>query len=101
MILIQLGSMPPELVRKSTQLFAGEVMPYLRDLWSEWEDKWSPRGLPENERAMPVPLDFNGGDSNGMPAITTADEPAQPNRPNAMTGRSDPAVGEPCTPACF
>src|SRR5947207_1272767 len=40
MILIQIGSMPPELVRKSTELFAREVMPSMRDLWSEWEDKW-------------------------------------------------------------
>jgi hypothetical protein len=62
MILIQLGSMPPELVRKSTELFAREVMPQMRDLWSEWEDKWSPRGLALNERAMPAPLhpDYGG-----------------------------------------
>ena len=39
MILMQIGSMPPELVRKSTTLFATEVMPYMRDLWSDFEDK--------------------------------------------------------------
>ncbi len=65
MILIQLGSMPPELVRKSTELFAREVMPHVRDLWSEWEDKWSPRPLPESELAMPAPVDFNRLESNG------------------------------------
>src|ERR1700692_3698533 len=40
MMLMQLGSMPPELVTKSTELFARECMPYLRDLWSDHEDKW-------------------------------------------------------------
>src|SRR5215831_5570900 len=65
MILIQVGSMPPELVRKSTELFAREVMPHLRDLWSEWEDKWSPCGLPQHERATPAPLDLDRLESNG------------------------------------
>jgi alkanesulfonate monooxygenase SsuD/methylene tetrahydromethanopterin reductase-like flavin-dependent oxidoreductase (luciferase family) len=62
---IHMGSMPPELVRKSTELFAREVMPYLRDMWSDWEDKWSPRPLAENERAMPSPVNFVDGESNG------------------------------------
>jgi alkanesulfonate monooxygenase SsuD/methylene tetrahydromethanopterin reductase-like flavin-dependent oxidoreductase (luciferase family) len=74
MILIQLGSMPPELVRRSTELFAREVMPHLRDLWNEWEDKWSPRALPESERAMPAKVDFDRIDSNGSLANTIADE---------------------------
>ncbi|MGH7933879.1 MAG: LLM class flavin-dependent oxidoreductase [Candidatus Binataceae bacterium] len=65
MILMQLGSMPPDLVRSSTELFAREVMPSMRDLWPGWEDKWSPRGLPESERAMPAPIDFNKYDANG------------------------------------
>ncbi|HZP44473.1 MAG TPA: LLM class flavin-dependent oxidoreductase [Candidatus Binataceae bacterium] len=59
MILQQLGSMPPELVRKNTEIFATECMPYLRDLWSDWEDHWSPRPLPEAERAMPAQLNLN------------------------------------------
>ncbi|HXN87280.1 MAG TPA: hypothetical protein VN867_14495, partial [Candidatus Binataceae bacterium] len=58
MMLMQLGSMPPELVKKSTELFARECMPYLRDLWSDWEDKWSANPLPASERAMPAPVDF-------------------------------------------
>jgi alkanesulfonate monooxygenase SsuD/methylene tetrahydromethanopterin reductase-like flavin-dependent oxidoreductase (luciferase family) len=48
------GSMPTELVRMSTELFAREVMPDLRGMWSEWEDKWSPHPLPENERVVPA-----------------------------------------------
>jgi alkanesulfonate monooxygenase SsuD/methylene tetrahydromethanopterin reductase-like flavin-dependent oxidoreductase (luciferase family) len=51
---LHIGSMPPELARKNTELFAREVMPHLRDMWSEWEDKWSPRPLPESERALPA-----------------------------------------------
>jgi hypothetical protein len=66
--------MPPELVRKSTELFAREVMPYLRDLWSEWEDKWSPHGLPENDRAMPAPVDFHDMEGNGTRITTFASE---------------------------
>ena len=56
MILQQIGSMPPELVRKSTDLFAREVMPHLRDLWTGFEDKWSPKRLPANEMAVPAPI---------------------------------------------
>ena len=59
MILQQLGSMPPELVRKNTELFAREVMPQMRDLWGGWEDKWSPHRLPDNDIAVPAPINFN------------------------------------------
>ncbi|MGH7879287.1 MAG: LLM class flavin-dependent oxidoreductase, partial [Candidatus Binataceae bacterium] len=71
MILQQIGSMPPELVRKSTELFAREVMPEMRDLWSDWEDKWSPRPIPESERAMPAPLEFERDGSNGAATRAT------------------------------
>jgi hypothetical protein len=46
---IHMVSMPLELVRQSTELLAREVMPHLREMWSEWEDKWSPRPLNETE----------------------------------------------------
>jgi alkanesulfonate monooxygenase SsuD/methylene tetrahydromethanopterin reductase-like flavin-dependent oxidoreductase (luciferase family) len=65
---LHMGSMPPELVRKNTELFAREVMPHLRDMWSEWDDKWSPHPLPESERAIPAPVDFNRVDSSGKSA---------------------------------
>jgi len=65
MILQQIGSMPPELVKKSTNLFATEVMPYLRDLWSDFEDRWSPKRLPQNEIAVPAPVHFQKGEVNG------------------------------------
>jgi alkanesulfonate monooxygenase SsuD/methylene tetrahydromethanopterin reductase-like flavin-dependent oxidoreductase (luciferase family) len=72
MILQQLGSMPPELVRKNTEMFAREVMPDLRDLWSEWDDRWSPRRLPENEIAMPAPVNLNKPASNGATVHVSA-----------------------------
>ncbi|MGH7948904.1 MAG: LLM class flavin-dependent oxidoreductase, partial [Candidatus Binataceae bacterium] len=66
MLLMQIGSMPPELVRKNTQLFAEEVMPYVRDLWSEHEDRWSPKPLAAAERAVPAPIAADGRDgTNG------------------------------------
>ena len=58
MMLMQIGSMPPELVRKSTSLFATEVMPYMRDLWSDFEDKWSPKRMPQADIAMPAAVHF-------------------------------------------
>ena len=54
-VFLQFGSMPKELARKNTELFAHDVMPQLRDLWSEWEDEWSPRALPDDERRTTSP----------------------------------------------
>lgn len=51
MTLCQFGSMPPELVRQNTELFAMEVLPSMRDLWSEYEDHWWPKPL--SVRAQP------------------------------------------------
>ena len=65
MILMQIGSMPPELVRKSTTLFATEVMPYMRDLWTDFEDKWSPKRMPQDDIAMPAAVHFQKTEVNG------------------------------------
>jgi alkanesulfonate monooxygenase SsuD/methylene tetrahydromethanopterin reductase-like flavin-dependent oxidoreductase (luciferase family) len=54
MLLMQIGSMPPELVRKNTELFAREVMPHLRGFWNEYEDHWYPKPL--SQRAIPAPV---------------------------------------------
>jgi hypothetical protein len=48
--------MPQELVRQSTDLFAREVMPQVRNLWSLYEDKWSPHPMSAGERAKPAAL---------------------------------------------
>ena len=50
-LLMHFGSMPRELTLKNTQLFAQEVMPYLKDLWSEWEDRWCPKPMPETAQS--------------------------------------------------
>ena len=55
MVLLQFGSMPPELVRKNTELFAKEVLPHVRHLWSEYEDHWWITPLPDSERVRPQP----------------------------------------------
>ena len=45
MLLLQFGDMPKELAMKNTTLFANEVMPHLRDIWSEYETRWWPKNL--------------------------------------------------------
>ena len=42
--MFQVGNLSEEQTNKSTHLFATEVMPHLRDLWSEYPDEWTPRG---------------------------------------------------------
>ena len=73
---IHAGSMSTELVRQSTELLGREVIPYLRDMWSEWEDKWSPHPLNETDRAEPATVDFNRVDlkTNGAPSTIVAPE---------------------------
>ena len=63
MLLLQLGSMPPELVRKNTELFAREVLPHVRKLWSEYEDHWWINPLPPEERTSPAPVGVPAGGS--------------------------------------
>ena len=45
MVLLQIGSMPPELVKKNTDLFANEVMPHMKGLFNEYDDPWWPEKL--------------------------------------------------------
>lgn len=54
MLLLQFGNMSKELCRYNTQLFADAVMPKLRGLFSEWEDRWWPQPM-ETERRADVP----------------------------------------------
>ena len=44
---LQVGSMPTELTRYNIDLFASEVLPHLRPLWSEYDDtnRWWPTRL--------------------------------------------------------
>jgi len=51
MCLMQIGNMPKEKVLYNTKLFAEKVMPKLRSLWSEYEDRWFIKPLPPEQRA--------------------------------------------------
>jgi alkanesulfonate monooxygenase SsuD/methylene tetrahydromethanopterin reductase-like flavin-dependent oxidoreductase (luciferase family) len=51
MCLMQIGNMPKEKVLYNTKLFAEKVMPKLRGLWSEYEDRWFIKPLPPEQRA--------------------------------------------------
>jgi hypothetical protein len=47
LLLLQMGSMPTDLVKHNIDMFAGEVMPGLKDIWWEYEDanRWWPARL--------------------------------------------------------
>lgn len=54
--LLHFGDMPNEVCRYSTELFARRVMPKVRPLWNEYEDHWSPKPMPREDRAVPRPV---------------------------------------------
>ena len=52
--LLHFGNLSAALTRKNTELYAREVLPFLREqLWNEWEDRWAPHPMKEEDR-MPV-----------------------------------------------
>ena len=51
MLLLQFGNMSKDLTRYNTKLFAEKVMPQMKDLFSEWEDRWWPRPMERKLRA--------------------------------------------------
>ena len=55
MLLLQFGNMSKDLTQYNTRLFAQKVLPQLRDIFSEWEDKWWPRPLGAQDRVLPAP----------------------------------------------
>jgi alkanesulfonate monooxygenase SsuD/methylene tetrahydromethanopterin reductase-like flavin-dependent oxidoreductase (luciferase family) len=56
MMLLQFGSMGKDLAKYNTKVFAERVLPKLRGLFSEWEDKWWPEPMGAAERADPAPF---------------------------------------------
>lgn len=57
MALCQFGNLGREQTMRNTELYAKEVMPYLRDnLWKEWEDRWYPKPLESQRRAKAAAL---------------------------------------------
>ncbi|MFN3743774.1 MAG: LLM class flavin-dependent oxidoreductase [Hyphomicrobiaceae bacterium] len=56
MLLLQYGNMSKELTKYNTKLFADQVMPKLKPLFSEWEDKWWPKPMDKAARAALPPF---------------------------------------------
>ena len=52
MCLLHIGSMPKELTLKNTELFAKEVMPAVKNLWSDYEDNWWPHAVAKTNPAI-------------------------------------------------
>ena len=55
MLLLQFGNMGKELAAYNTKLFAERVMPKLKGLFAEWEDRWWPQPMARAERAPVQP----------------------------------------------
>ncbi len=51
MLLLQFGNMGKDLAKYNTKLFAEKVLPQLKPLFSEWEDKWWPKPIAQAQRA--------------------------------------------------
>ena len=51
MLLLQFGNMNKALTKYNTKLYAEQVMPKLRPLFAEWEDRWWPKPMAASERA--------------------------------------------------
>ena len=51
MLLLQYGNMSKDLTKYNTRLFAEAVMPKVRDLFGEWEDRWWPKPMARDQRA--------------------------------------------------
>jgi hypothetical protein len=60
--LLHFGSMPTELCKNNIDLFAREVLPYLKDQWDdEYEDRWWPeRFAPRRAAPAKVPWRRHG-----------------------------------------
>ena len=56
MLLLQFGNMGKDLAAYNTRLFAEKVMPQLKDIFSEWEDRWWPRPMARDARAVLTPF---------------------------------------------
>jgi len=51
MLLLQYGNMSKATTKYNTGLFAEKVMPKVKDLFSDWEDKWWPKPMAHSQRA--------------------------------------------------
>ncbi|MCZ6659197.1 MAG: LLM class flavin-dependent oxidoreductase [Gammaproteobacteria bacterium] len=53
MLLLQFGNMDHDLTKYNTKLYAEQVLPQVRDLFSEWENRWWPRPMASEARHAP------------------------------------------------
>ena len=51
MLLLQFGNMSKDTTKYNTRLFAEKVMPKLKGLFAEWENRWWPKPLDRRQRA--------------------------------------------------
>jgi alkanesulfonate monooxygenase SsuD/methylene tetrahydromethanopterin reductase-like flavin-dependent oxidoreductase (luciferase family) len=66
MLLLQFGNMSKDLTRYNTKLFAERVMPKLKGLFPEWQDRWWPQPMDRSLRAeLPA---FRSGAAAGAAA---------------------------------
>src|SRR5690606_12324018 len=56
MLLCQIGSVPHDLAMENIRRVATEVLPNLRGVLCEWEDKWWPQALPAGRRIEQRPM---------------------------------------------
>jgi hypothetical protein len=56
MLLLQFGNMSKDVTNENSRLFAQKVAPQLKGLFDDkWEDRWWPKPLPTQARAVPAP----------------------------------------------
>jgi len=48
-----LGNLSSDATKYNTRLFAEKVMPKLKPLFGEWENRWWPQPMGRSERATP------------------------------------------------
>jgi hypothetical protein len=67
---LQMGNMPREKVLYNTQMFAERVAPHLRSKFSEYEDHWYPKMLPQSQRATPIETPYTGRLAAPLPRLS-------------------------------
>lgn len=58
---LHMGNLAEEIAHKNTTLFGEEVIPYLRDIWQEHEDRWTPQVSQQRVAATERKLAAVGG----------------------------------------
>ena len=51
MLMMQFGNLSSETTKYNTRLFAEKVMPKLKSMFSEWDNRWWPQPMEKRQRA--------------------------------------------------